>query len=54
MRLRLVFLFFVSAFLSSEGLKMTQDAYEAYGEPGSITELICKADELPDQCTFTR
>ena len=38
----------------STSLKMTQDVYEAYGERGGTTELVCKADEVPDQCKFTR
>ena len=38
----------------STPLKMTQEVYEAYGESGGTTELICKADEVPDQCKFIR
>ncbi len=38
----------------SNGLRMTQDVYEAYGERGGTAELVCKADEFPDACKFTR
>ena len=40
--------------LASNGLKMTSDSYEAFGDKGGTTELICKADEIPDTCKFTR
>ena len=40
--------------VTSQGIKMTSDLYEAFGEKGGTTELICKADEIPDTCKFTR